>query len=411
MRPGGKTELKRSLGLAECIFFGVGSILGAGIYALIGKVAGLAGNATWLSFLIASAAALFTAFSYAELSAAFPKAGGEYVYATKAFGKKTGIFSGVIISLNGIISGAAVSLGFAGYLESLAGINFMVGSLGIILLIFALNVSGIKESSVANIIFTVIEAGGLLFVIYAALPSIGNVNYLQMPPQGLNNLLAASALAFFAYIGFEDIVKLAEETKNPEKNIPRALFGASAIVITIYTLVALCAVSVINFEELGKSVSPLSDIAGSRFGKTGIILISVIALFSTSNTVLLNMLSASRVLLTMAMEIKLFQRFAHISAKRRTPVTILVVILFVMSGFALSGNIETIARIATVFIFITFILVNLSVIVLRITDKKMSRPFRVPLNFKNIPVLSILAILFTLLLLGYDIYALMVGKK
>lgn len=411
MTPVNRTELKRSLGLAECIFFGVGSILGAGIYALIGKVAGLSGNATWLSFLIASAAALCTAFSYAELSAAFPKAGGEYVYATRAFGKKTGIVAGFIISLNGIISGAAVSLGFAGYFEALTGINFLAGSLGIILIIFVLNVSGIKESSVANIIFTIIEAAGLFFVIYAALPTIGEVNYLQMPPGGMNSLLAASALAFFAYIGFEDIVKLVEETRNPEKNIPRALFGASIIVIVIYTLVALCAVSAINYEELGRSASPLSDIVSSRFGTAGIVFISVIALFSTSNTILLNMLSASRVLLNMAMEIKLFHRFARISAKRRTPGALLVLILFIMSGFAISGNIETIARIATVFIFITFILVNLSVIVLRITDKKMFRPFRVPLNIKNIPVLSILGILMTLLLLGYNMYALIMGIK
>jgi len=226
-------ELKRTLGLAECIFFGVGSILGAGIYTLIGKVAGLSGNFIWLSFLMASVSALFTAFSYAELSAAFPKAGGEYMYAKKAFGKKAGIFLGVTISLNGIVSGATVAIGFAGYLAGLIGINLLIGSLGIIVLIFVVNISGIKQSSVVNIIFTIIEAGGLLFVIYSAFPSIGKINYIELPPRGYNDILEASALVFFAYIGFEEIVKLAEETKNPEKNIPKALFTASAIVIVM----------------------------------------------------------------------------------------------------------------------------------------------------------------------------------
>ncbi len=210
-------ELKRTLGLTECIFFGVGSILGAGIYTLIGKVAGLSGNFIWLSFLIAAVSALFTAFSYAELSAAFPKAGGEYEYAKKAFGKKVGVFLGITISLNGIISGATVAIGFAGYLSGLTGIHVMLSAMGIIVLLFGVNATGIRSSSIVNIIFTIIEAGGLFFVIYAAFPYLGEVNYMEAPPEGYDGILAASALAFFAYIGFEEIVKLAEETKDPEK--------------------------------------------------------------------------------------------------------------------------------------------------------------------------------------------------
>jgi basic amino acid/polyamine antiporter, APA family len=132
-------ELKRTLGLAECIFFGVGSILGAGLYTIIGKVAGLSGNITWLAFIIASFCALFTAFSYAELSAAFPKAGGEYRYTQKAFGKTIGIITGLIVSLNAIVGGAAVSVGFAGYLNTLTDLPLIIGSLGSILLLFGVN--------------------------------------------------------------------------------------------------------------------------------------------------------------------------------------------------------------------------------------------------------------------------------
>lgn len=405
------TELKRTLGLAECVFFGIGSILGAGIYTLIGKVAGLTGNLVWLSFLIASVSALFTAFSYAELSAAYPTAGGEYRYAKKAFGKKTGIFLGATISLNGIISGATVAVGFAGYLSGLIGFNILWGSLGIIALIFLVNASGIRESSVVNIVFTLIEAGGLLFVIFSALPSIGEINYTEAPPGGYNAVLGASALAFFAYIGFEDIVKLAEETKNPEKNIPRALFIASIIVIIIYTLVAISAVSVIPFEELKKSESPLADVIGKRFGNEGVIIISVIALFATSNTILSNMIGSSRVLMNMSLETKRLKVLSHVSSKRKVPLAALVLILVIMCSFALIGNIETIARIATAFIFITFIIVNLSVIVLRVKDKKLKRPFRIPGNIKNIPVISICGIIATLVLLVYNINSLFSSEE
>lgn len=361
----------------------------------------------WLAFVIASLTALFTAFSYAELSSAFPKAGGEYNYTKKTFGKKAGFFFGSIISLNGIVSGATVAVGFAGYLAELVEVNVLAGSLGIIAIIFLINVSGIRESSSVNIILTIIEASGLFFIIYTAFPSLGEVDLMKMPPDGFNGIITASALAFFAYIGFEEIVKLAEETKNPEKNIPRALFSASIIVIIMYALVAICAVSVLPYSELAQSESPLAAIAESRFGTTGIIIISIIALFATSNTILSNMLGSSRVLLNMAKENSFLGKFSKVSDKRKTPVSALLLILFVMCAFAFIGNIETIARIANIFIFITFIVVNLCVIVLRTKEKNTARPFRIPLNIKNIPVIPILGILMTLLLFGYNLISLL----
>lgn len=399
-------ELKRTLGVGQCIFFGVGSILGAGIYTIIGKVAGWAGNLLWLSFLVASVTALLTAFSYAELSAAFPKAGGEYEYAKKAFGKKTGVVLGSIISANGIISGATVAVGFAGYFAQLLPVSTLIASFGIILIIFIVNASGIKQSSVINIIFTIIEAGGLFLVMYVAFPSIGKVNYLELPEKGTMGFMTAAALAFYAYIGFEDVVKLAEETQEPEKNIPRALFTSCIIVMIMYSLITICAVSVIPPGQLQASKSPLAEIVNTRFGSTGVIIISVIALFSTSNTLLSNMIGSSRVLLNIAQETKSLRRFAYVSPKRKSPIAALVLILIVMCCFALIGKIEVIALIANLFIFTTFVLVNLAVIILRQRDKDLNRPFRIPGNINNIPVLSVIGIVMTLVLLGFNIYGL-----
>ncbi|HEX8270001.1 MAG TPA: amino acid permease [Flavobacterium sp.] len=399
-------ELKRTLGLAECIFFGVGSILGAGIYTILGKVAGLSGNFIWLAFLIASMCALATAFSYAELSSAFPSAGGEYTYAKKAFGKTTGVILGVIISLNGIISSATVAVGFAGYLSTLLGVGVLVGALGILAVLFGVNAAGIRQSSVVNIVFTIIEVSGLLLIIFVAIPKLGSVNFMEMPSQGSNGIMAAAALAFFSYMGFEEIVKLAEETKNPEKTIPKALFWASGIVIVVYGLVAISTVSVISFAELGKSQSPLADVLAASYGRTGIIIISVIALFATSNTILSNMLGSSRVLLDMSAESKFLKPLSFVSPKRKTPLAALIAVLVISGAFSLIGDIEIIARIATIFIFITFIVVNLSVIILRIREKELTRPYRIPVTFNNIPLIPVFGILLTLILLGYTIYSL-----
>jgi APA family basic amino acid/polyamine antiporter len=403
-------ELKRTLGLGQCIFFGVGSILGAGIYTIVGKVAGWSGNMIWLSFILASVTALFTVFSYAELSAAFPRTGGEYEYAKKAFGKKMGIILGFIISLNGIISGATVSVGFAGYFTELIPLSTVLAAIGIIVIIFLINISGIRQSSTINVIFTIIEAGGLAFVIISAAGSIGKVDYMEMPERGMNGFFTGAALAFYAFIGFEEIVKLAEETEQPQKNIPRALFISCVIVMLVYTAVTLSAISALPSKQLAASESPLAEIVSNSYGRTGAIIISVIALFSTSNTVLSNMLGSSRVLLNISRETSALKKLAFVSPKRKTPVLALLLILVVMSAFALIGKIETIAMIANLFIFTTFLLVNLAVITLRVKDKNLKRPFRIPGEINDIPILPILGIVFTLLLLSYNIYGLIKGN-
>jgi len=402
------TELRRTLGLGQCVFFGVGSILGAGIYALLGKVAGEAGNMVWLSFFIASLTAFFTAFSYAELSAAFPKTGGEYVYVRKAFGEKLGLVLGCGISLTSILSGATVALGFAGYFSKLLEAPELISALGIIGLIFLVNASGIRESSWVNTIFTLIEAGGLFFVVYSAWPSLGEADFFELPEGGAHGIVSAAALGFFAYIGFEDIVKLAEEAKKPEKTIPKALFISNGIVMIIYTLVAVCAVSAISADQLGNSGSPLADVVDKRFGTAAVTAIVIIALFATANTILSNMLSSSRVLLNIAQDQPRLKRFAAVSKKRRTPIAALLLVFALMCAFSLIGEIETVAQIANLFIFGTFFFVNLSAVVLRVKEKNLERPFKIPLNIGNIPVPSLLGMLMTLALLGYNMHSLVV---
>lgn len=212
--------LKRELSLTEVTLYGVGIILGAGIYALIGEGAGLTGNSLWLSFVIGAVIASLTGLSYAELASLYPKAAAEYVYVRESFGSKLLAFLiGWLILFTGITTVATVSLGFAGYFNGLFGIPMLLVAIVLIVLLSYLNYLGIKQSSRINILFTLIEISGLILIITLAFlnfDTLRSVDYLAMP-NGLEGLLAASALVFFAYIGFEDIANIAEETKNPQK--------------------------------------------------------------------------------------------------------------------------------------------------------------------------------------------------
>ena len=395
-------SLDRSLGLGQVIFFGVGSILGAGIYTLIGKVAGHAGNLTWLAFLIASFTAMLTAFSYAELSAAYPKSGGEYVYVKRAFGQRMGTFIGLVIASNGIISSATVSLGFAGYFTEFVQLPMWPVAVGILVLLFVVNAVGIQASSNVNMLLTSVEILGLVVVGVAAFPMLGSVDLLQGTGTGMDGLFFAAALSFFAYVGFEDIVKLAGETRNPQRNIPRALFAANGIVFVIYTSLAVLVVGALPWQELADAPAPLAAIMENAWGRAGALFIAFAALFSTGNTMLSNMLGSSRVLAYMGRDVRPIQWMSAVS-KRRTPVRALLLILLVACAFAAIGDIEVVARIATITIFLTFLVVNLSVIALRVKQPDLERPYRIPWNIGGVPVSSVLGVLCTLVLLGYAV--------
>ncbi|MBL7985714.1 MAG: amino acid permease [Flavobacteriales bacterium] len=399
------TTLQRSLRLGHVVFFGVGSILGAGIYTLIGKVAGEAGNLTWFAFVIASVTAFLTAFSYAELSAAFPRSGGEYVYAQQAFGQRAGTSVGLLIALNGTISAATVSLGFAGYFTALVGLPILPVALAIIVVLLLVNIRGIQASSALNIALTIVEVVGLLIVCIAAWPSAGSVDLLAMPDGGPNGLFFAAALGFFAYMGFEDIVKLAEETHAPERNIPRALFISNGIVLVIYVALAMLVVSAMPWQRLAVESAPLAAIVEGRWGRTGLVVVGIAALFSTSNTLLSNLLGSSRVLSFMGRELGPLRGLARLSA-RRTPVIALVFIAVLTSAFALIGDIAVVARIATVSIFLTFMVVNVAAITLRFRRPDLLRPYRMPWHIGRLPVIPVLALLLTMLLMGFTTAAL-----
>ena len=206
-----KSLLTRSIGLFEAVAYGVGIILGAGIYVLIGPATGLAGNSVWASFIIGALISSLTGLSYAELSTMFPKAAAEYIYVKRAFKNDLLAFlTGWLIIFTGIVSISTVALGFGGYFKAIFSFPIFLSALILIILLSLLNFVGIEKSSKVNILFTAIEVSGLLIVIILGMSKIGTVNYFEAP--NISGVFGAAALMFFAYLGFEDIVNIAEET-------------------------------------------------------------------------------------------------------------------------------------------------------------------------------------------------------
>jgi APA family basic amino acid/polyamine antiporter len=397
-----KTRLKRTLGLLETTVAGVGIILGVGIYALIGKAAGIAGNATWLSFVIGAVVAAFTALSYAELSSIFPKAGAEYVYTERTFGRRLAFLVGWLIVIGTMFASATVSLGFAGYFTHLFQLELpdMIIAAILIALLSIINVYGIKESTVLAIIATIIEALGLFIIIVIGLPHLGAVSYFEMPPGATNaDLFSAAALLFFAFLGFESVTRLAEETKNPEKTIPAATLLSLGFSTIIYILVAFAAVSVIPWQHLAESSAPLADVAHVALGEATGIILTIIALFATANTALLMLVTDTRILYGMA-ESGVFPKslkLAAVHAKRRTPWVAAVIVGILSIAFLAFEDIKILANATDFTVFITFIVINFAVVWIRYTQPDLHAPFRSP-SLGKVPISAIVGAATSILL-------------
>ena len=387
-------ELKRGMGLFHLTMYGVGLILGAGIYVLIGEAAGFAGDSVWIAFVLGSIVALFAGLSYAELSSMFPKAAAEYTFVKNAF--KNNFFAfiiGWLTAITSMITAATVALGFGGYFSEFLNIPIVISAIALIGILSIVNFMGIKESSWTNTVFTIIEAAGLILIIIIGftISEPEPVNYFESPT-GFSGIVIAFVLIFFAFIGFEDIVNIAEEVRNPKKVIPRAIILAVMISGIIYVLVSLAVVRVINWEDLSSSAAPLADVAKRGLGVQGHIIFSGIALFAITNTVLITLVAGSRMIYGMAREKSFPHILAKVHSKTKTPWLAIIVIMLTAIGFSIIGDIVIVANITVFAVIITFGAVNLSVIVLRYTESDIERKFRIPINIGKFPVLPMVGL-------------------
>lgn len=396
MEGGGR--LKRALGLPEVTLSGIGIILGAGVYALIGEAAGLAGNAVWAAFGISAVMAACTGLSYAELSSMFPRASAEYAYVGQVFGRKVAFLVGWLILASGVLSAATVALGFGGYASGISGIPIVPAALILIAGLAAIGVYGIRETALFAIAMTLIEAGGIVFVIVVGLPYLGSADYFTMP-NGVPGLFQASALVFFAYMGFEEMVKLAEETKEPEKTIPRALVFALITAVVLYMLVTVSAVSVLGWEGLAATPAPFAAIAETTLGGNASFAISLVALCATANTSLLLIVATSRLAWGMAGDGVLPAHLAQVHPTFGTPWVAVAAAAILAATFTLPGEIAAVANATNFALFLTFALINATVIVLRLREPDTPRPFRVPIAVRGVPLVPLLGIFFSIFLI------------
>lgn len=396
-------KLNRHIGLFALVVYGVGDILGAGIYALIGKAAGEMGNAIWLAFLASMVAAGLTGLSYASLGSRYPRAGGASFFTHQAFKSH---FLAYVIGLaalsSGVTSMAAGSRAFAGYFTTL--ISSVPVNLVVVVFCFVLAgvvIRGIRESMWMNMLCTGIELGGLLLVIAVGATFLGTVDYTNATtrenPTGdltFSLILSGAVLTFYSFVGFEDIINVSEEVKNPESNMPKGILLAVLIASTIYITISLVAVSVIPAAELAASSAPLVDVVKRAAPWFPPIAFAFIAMFAVANTALLNFIMGSRLIYGMANQGLMPKVLAKVN-RRQTPYVSSLAVLVFMLVLALSGNIGSLARATSVLLLICFMFVNVALIVLKYRKDEPKGRFEIPY------VIPVLGALVCALMLSY----------
>ena len=361
-----QANLKRSLSLSLVTFYGIGTILGAGIYVLVGKVAGFAGMFTPFAFLLASLLAALSAFSYAELSARFPKSAGEAVYVQEGLGwRKLSILVGVTIVFAGIISTATLVHGFVGYFQVFLDVPAIGVIIGLTLLMGLVVAWGINESVIIASLMTLLEIVGLLLIIWVAQDSFNELpaRWTEMvPPLELavwGGIVAGSFIAFYAFIGFEDIVNVAEEVRNPQRNLPRAIIIALVVTSAFYFIIAVVSILALPPAELARTDAPLAELYRSVTGRQPVA-ITIISLVSVLNGALIQIIMASRVLYGMSRQGWLPPRLGRVNARTRTPLLATGIVTALVLLFALWLPLVSLAKLTSYVILIVFSLINLS---------------------------------------------------
>lgn len=372
---------------------------------------GRVGGAIWTAFVAALVLAAFTAFSYAELITKYPKAGGAGLFVNRAF--KTPVLSFVItfaVALSGITSAATLARGFGGdYLAEFIDVEILVGAIGLLILLAIVNFVGIKESVRLNFGFTFVEVGGLVLITVIGLAVIfdggGDTGRaFEFDTAGgesaLAAILAGTALSFYALIGFEDSANVAEEVDEPRRSYPFALFLGLAIAGVVYLLVTVVASMVVPTDTLAESTGPLLEVNQGPLAIDSKIF-SAIGLLALSNGALINLIMASRLLYGMSREGVMPKPLGVVSETRQTPVVAILFVTALAMVLAATGDLATLADTTVLLLLGVFIVVNLSVLVLR-RDEVDHDHFRTPLVF---PVLGALACAVVMTQPSGDIYA------
>lgn len=384
------TSLYRTLGLVEVTAGGVGIIIGAGIYVLLGAATAHAGPLVWAAFLGAAVLSALTGLSYAELSSMFPSAAGEYEYTRHAMPEWIAFVVGWTMIVGLVVAAATVSIGFARYFGHFVDVDPRWAPLALLAAVSGVAAIGVKQSARLTVGLSAVQVGGLVLVAAIGLPHVGDVDLFSGP--GVGGVLGATALVFFAFIGFDEVITLAEETRDPTRTVPRALLFALGLSTVLYVTVAVAAVSVLGAGPLAASPRPLADVMAHVLGNRGATVVAAIAVLTTMNTTLLGLTAASRVMYGMAKAGAMPRSLALVHPTRRTPVRAIVAVALVAAVFATFGDFAVIAAVTDFAVYVVFLAVNGTVIVLRRTRPELPRPFAVAWAIRGVPVLPVLGV-------------------
>jgi amino acid transporter len=382
------TELRRACGPVQLALYGIGSMLGAGIYGLIGQAAGLIGSAVWTAFLVSMVAALLTGLSYASIASRYPRAGGAAYVTQRAYRRPlVSTLVGLAVACSGLTSMATQSRVVAANLAAtpvLAGAPLDVLAIGFLCLLAGVLYRGIRESLWFNALCTVVEASGLILVIAVGMRYWGSANLLEFKAAHATTATTAlivmqgAVLTFFSFIGFEDMLNVSEEVKSPERTMPIGVLSAMLIVTVIYMAVSVTAVSVVPWRELAEAPGPLTLVverAAPWFPREGY---TAITLFAVTNTALINYLMASRLLYGMARQGLMPAALGAVHPVRRTPHVAILVLLVIVAGLSLIGDISQLAAATVLLLLFAFTVVNGALVVLKRREGDKAGCFNAP---------------------------------
>ena len=372
--PAAQPTLKRTLSLWQVTLYGVGTNLGAGIYVLIGEVAAAAGLWAPVSFLMAAVLAALTGLSFAELSSRFPVSAGEAVYVQRAFNRRRlSTVIGLMVVLTGIVSSATLVNGFAGYFREFVDAPNTVTVPIVCLVLGAVAAWGISESVAVAVVITVAEVLGLLLVVAVALPEAVSGAALENAVSGLEGaalymgVLSGAGIAFYAFIGFEDMVNVAEEVKDVRRVLPRAIVITLAVTAVLYVVVAVVVVRAMPLEVLTSTEAPLAAIYERSTGSSASV-ISGIALFAVINGALIQVVMAARVLYGTASQGWIPRVLGRVFHRTQTPVIATAVVTVLILAFALWLPLGTLARLTSLTIRVIFAVVNVALVRIKRRD-------------------------------------------
>ena len=392
--------LKRDLGLVLFTLYGLGNIIGAGIYVLVGEVAGAAGYQAPFAFILAALIAGASGLSYGELSARYPTSAGEAVFLYKAFGiPKLSVAVGLLIATAGLVSAATMARGFVGYFNVFLDVPDWLVIVVVLTVLTLIAIRGIIESARVAALLTLIEIGGLVWVVVVAAPNLTNladVTFAEaIPTSGLawQGVLAAGFLAFFAFIGFEDMVNVAEEVKDPQRTMPLGIMMAFVVATILYVLVVLVALMTVDPAELGTSEAPLADVYRAATGEKATF-ISLIGLIAVINGGLIQIIMASRIFFGMSRNGWLPAALKHINPRTHTPIRATLVAGAVALTFALALPLVSLAQITSGMILGVFVMINVSLVRIKLRGPTPEGIRAVPIA---IPIIAALSSLFVLL--------------